>query len=800
MADTDRELALRITADAAQAKAELAELKTGTDSLTASTTGVATATTGAATAMGTETVAAAATTAAIREQGVETTRVETILELKARLTEERNARQISALNGLRDQTNFTNVAMSDLGNATVVGGAKMEVALLAARNAVAALEVEQGKLRAAGLIVPPQNVALLQSYDNQVKALSASTTVLGTTTAKTTAEKRLFTTATAQAGQAIAGGTVNMGMMTAGFLRFLGPVGLGIAALTLLPTLVRSLSDAFKTLAGFVGDNMSKAVGEMVEGFGKAQEKLEGLEPASRSYRDATDLLTASGLNASKTFEAMAGSGALVTDELVQMGEGFGQLTTPFDQARGAADRFYEQLNRIRTVDPAFARKLTEEFIRLSKSASDGTITADEFSDQLRALQGSLTPLVKVSEDVGTAIGERFGKKADEARAAFGALMATAQSLDGRLKELNAGGLTSSQAFDVLKTEILKTALESEKFAGIIPKLSPQMQAWIVNIKDLAKGHDAVSVAIDKVRATTQESVNTFNTIFAALDEGTQKLGTRAAALAALSPTIEKLIGNIEKQRDSEGNLSVSNQVMLDELAKLQKESGSLSTEAGKLSAMFDEQARKTAGVIEKLRELDKAYREDAAEIEKHRAKAITSAHEEEDAARQSAITQLQALADKKLSQAEYLVEYQRIQAEETAAHRKAQDEQAKINEESRADLAKTTKDFREKSQDVQQASATTSVAFAAQVRAANAAVEKINDIGTATIAASAAAVPAADTITAALDRIRAMAVQVDLATTSAFRTGGSSQLSSGPTSGGHTSVGESEGSSAGLP
>lgn len=42
------------------------------------------------------------------------------------------------------------------------------------------------------------------------------------------------------------------------------------------------------------------------------------------------------------------------------------------------------------------------------------------------------------------------------------------------------------------------------------------------------------------------------------------------------------------------------------------------------------------------------------------------------------------------------------------------------------------------------------------------------------------------------LEAIRAKAVEVDIATTNAFRTGGSSQLSStGITSGGHTSVGE---------
>jgi hypothetical protein len=76
---------------------------------------------------------------------------------------------------------------------------------------------------------------------------------MGAATATTAAQKRLFTTATAQAGQAIAGGTVNLGAMAAGFLRFAGPVGLAIAALGLLEPVLKLIKAQFDGLitAGF---------------------------------------------------------------------------------------------------------------------------------------------------------------------------------------------------------------------------------------------------------------------------------------------------------------------------------------------------------------------------------------------------------------------------------------------------------------------------------------------------------------------------------------------------------------------
>jgi len=479
----------------------------------------------------------------------------------------------------------------------------------------------------------------------------------------------------------------------------------------------------------------------------------------------------------------MAGSGANVTDELVQMGEGFGQLQTPFDQASDAADRFYAVLNQIRTLDPTLARELTEEFVRLSRAASEGAISADEFAAGLESLRKRAEPVAAEVEKVGKAITEKFGDKADEVRAQIGGLTATLASLNDRLIKMQQGGLTSGQAFDVLKSEIVKVVQEIDKLSPAlqaqIAKLFPQLQAWIDKNKELAKGFDPVSVAIDKARVTTQEFAVTSNVINVALDEGTKKLGSRAAALAVLASAIETAIAAIEKQRASDGSLSKENQRLLDELVKLQKESGGVATEAGKLSAAFDEQARKVAAVVATLHDLDKAYRDDAAEIEKHRATSVAAAHDAADAARKSAVDQLNALNEKnskaQISNEEYLAEYTRILDEERVARQAALDDELRVNEEARIDLEKVAEERKKQSQKIKDANAEelriAQEAYAAQVRAANEVVEKIKEIGAAPAAAAAAFVAGADTITAALDRIRAMGVQVDAALTSAFRT-----------------------------
>ncbi|MDQ5870841.1 MAG: hypothetical protein M3547_01360, partial [Acidobacteriota bacterium] len=128
---------------------------------------------------------------------------------------------------------------------------------------------------------------------------------------------------------------------------------------------------------------------------------------------------------------------------------------------------------------------------------------------------------------------------------------------------------------------------------------------------------------------------------------------------------------------------------------------------------------------------------------------------------------------------AEYMAERRKIEDEEIAARRAAEKEIAQINKDAAEDLGKVAKAFKDKSQVVREelakegSSLTDAVAqHAVYIAGLDGIIKKVNELGEAPGKAAAAFVAGADTIEAALERIRAMAVKVDMATTSAFRTG----------------------------
>jgi hypothetical protein len=350
MADTDRELALRITADAAQAKTELDGLKTSTDSLGAEQAELATGAGAAATAL--EEQGAAARGAATAEEiaaketidlsianaqaalsggtlataqkaiaqetrvvsiAVENARVATsqfvmaliqggpgaeaamkkaevavsLLAEKIEIAKaagaplpkeatdqlesfQRNVAQGSeALNvhaaaagkstaALRlqgvAQSGVTlalaeaRLAFLALASAGEVGSAGWTAAMGRVQLAVAGVNTQIAAAQKTGGIVTGAQVAGAELYTSRLASMAPALAGVGTATAATAAQKRLLTTATAQAGQALAGGTVNLGAMAAGFLRFAGPVGLAIAALGLFEPVLKMIKGYYDSL------------------------------------------------------------------------------------------------------------------------------------------------------------------------------------------------------------------------------------------------------------------------------------------------------------------------------------------------------------------------------------------------------------------------------------------------------------------------------------------------------------------------------------------------------------------------
>lgn len=671
----ERELLLRLRAENSELKAKLAESVAQLDALKAKTAEVS-----AASVAGSKAQADAHVAAFAKSQG--------------------------ATAGIVAQLEESRLAMAALTASTVTGGTEMVAALGRAAIAIAGLEAE---IAASGGLASPEQVAALAGYKAELAAIVPKLQQVAPAAASAATGTRVFGAATAQAGQAIAGKTVNLGALTSGFLRFLGPIGLATAAIALLPSLIRGVRDAFKTLSDIIDGSVSKALAEMRDGFEKAQGKLEGLDAASRNFRDAADLMAAGGLNAKgvidglgDSFKVGAETAANFGGAVVFAGDGFVSLGGGAATAKSAIDGLSNTINEVRLTAPEAARAAAESFLELSRSFAAGKITAGEFFERVRGLREGLLPLAKVSEEVGTAIKEKFGKKFEEAQAQFGAFSAAIPSIISDMEKLKAGGLSSGEAFEVLKSKILAAAKDSETFAGIIDKLPPQMQAWIAELKNLAKGHDIVSEAIKKVREEAE----------------------KAAA----------------KHREA------------------------------------------VLGMAEDFHELDRAYREDAVEIEKHRAKTVAAVQEEAAAARTSAEDQIKALNERnrnaQLSNAEYQAERRKIDDEEIAARRAAEKEIAQINADAAEDLKKVAGAFKEKSQKVRESLAeegtsltAASLLYAANERDLDALIKKVNAHAIAHANAAGVISGASSQLVTKLNEITTAANAADEATSRLFST-----------------------------
>lgn len=599
--------------------------------------------------------------------------------------------------------------------------------LVATEAAVRAATLEVAQARATDTALTEAQVLAYKQLGLQLAAGIAENKALGISTkgatltltelraqlAAASGQFDLFATSTAESRQAMmllrrefGAAGIAMGIAGGGLSSLLLPLGFVAAAAMGLSSVLGALQKRgldVKTLGELGAEAMDKfsialggtsgAVEKMVDAAAKAQDGLEGLDETTRSYADAASLLTASGVDAEKTFEAMSVAALTSNQAIEDMERGFSSTKEPIDAAREAADQFVKQLNLIRLVEPGIAQELTGRFVELAKS---GKLASEEGEELLKTLTG-----LAAGAEVTAKSFNAFGEKADEARAAFVALETNATSLEARFKELKEAGFTDAQAFTVLKGEIEKVATGSKRFADIIATLPPVLRGTFQHITDLAGRFGGLDTAIEKNRAKLQESVNSFNAINAAIEVGTQRYGSHALAISAVLPAVEKLIAEIEKRRDVEGQLQVSDQAMLDSLERLRGGTGLLATETQKLITEQAKQAEQVDGIVDSLKKLFNEYDKGAAAIEKHRKVTVDSAREESDEVRKSTTQQMQdlsaALNSFQVSQEDFNAEYARLQNEQVDARRKAEAEEFAINQKARADVIELQKVTQEK-------------------------------------------------------------------------------------------------------
>jgi hypothetical protein len=237
---TDRDLTIKVTTDGtAAAKAEVDGLSTSVEKLGEAQAATAPAATAASDA---EVQGATAATAATELQAAATTKLETILEMKARIAAEASQVELDADARVAEAHIAAAFAMQKLGEATAAGGKIMTAALLEARNAVASLEVAITSAQAVGAPVSPATIAALAAYDQQVAALSITTEKATSSTKVLGAEAALMRDNAAGAARAVA----SMGGSAA--TAALG-IGVAVVAMDLIPTIIDKIDSKSKELA-----------------------------------------------------------------------------------------------------------------------------------------------------------------------------------------------------------------------------------------------------------------------------------------------------------------------------------------------------------------------------------------------------------------------------------------------------------------------------------------------------------------------------------------------------------------------
>jgi hypothetical protein len=280
----ERDLSLRITADAAQAKAELDSLQKSEQGLVASTEAATVATTGSANAIKAQGDAAAesneqvsessdvlsdagsaATVAGLAQQklgsaitGTATATGGAVVAADAHVVAFR-AEQV-ATERITLAFQEARASITGLASATAAGGAEMTAAVGRAAIAVAGLEIE---MNAAGGGTAAQRLQLAGLNAELVRLVpalaadAAATGVLTAQTEKSAVAHKQQTLSIQAAGKAVAGHELSTAKLATGLLKMAAPVLGVVTVVALLPQVIKLVVDKTTEWSNKIGDLMA---------------------------------------------------------------------------------------------------------------------------------------------------------------------------------------------------------------------------------------------------------------------------------------------------------------------------------------------------------------------------------------------------------------------------------------------------------------------------------------------------------------------------------------------------------------
>lgn len=481
----ERDLVFHLLAENSQLKAKLAESTTQVEQFKAANAGVVPGATAAAAALTEQAAASGVAAAAATQQATQQNTV------------------VVALGEARD-------AMRRFTAESLVGGESQVAAARGAAKAIAQVHIAILETRAAGGIVTPAQVAAVEAYTARLQGTAAQLGGASAATAAATGHSRLFTVATSQAGQAIAGKTVNLGAMNSALLRTTGALGGMVAGAALLPSLLDTIDK--KT------QEWSNALVDLVTGIYDEDVAVRKLTDAVKAANASSDL-----------YRISQGSLAVGTRDVRDSIRALGfEIGEGFSASLSKANDFISAYNALLKAEGAGAAK---EFAELNKryigEAIDGfAALGKEVPAQLRAIADEFG-ILSSKEKEFAANRELSEKWAEEMSAANLLIGVIKTSVSAKEDEFAVTGRLAKQ----INEEIV--ALTNLKTTSAAQEV--QRKASLQTLTDLAIKHGILTGKLNELLAASLNA-----------GAGLKRIGDGAAeGAAAASEAVDGLIADM---------------------------------------------------------------------------------------------------------------------------------------------------------------------------------------------------------------------------------------------------------------
>jgi hypothetical protein len=467
-------------------------------------------------------------------------------------------------------------AMGEFAVAAATGGKTAETALLAARDATAALEIAIANAKSIGAPVSSTAVSVLANYDAAIAAAVAETEALGVAQAGAgnqsrllQAESRTASVVLGQYGRALGVLAGDHDNLAGSIARMILPIAAAIAGLMALnkvfsdleahgvdvrsaSTLISDAMDGLRTALGGV----SEAAKVNQDAFEKTRTGMRDVVTETQVFKTAMDLAAAAGINyAAGLAKAEAAQKNFSTDaketasELAGVATGFELVESKVDDVGHAWDRALISINTLRSTMPITAAAYTKA---LQDMVAQGV---DPSSNQFTSLTDAIAKTKAEMEAHTASMKAAYGPAWKEVEAALGKFSGTAQDVKDKIVKMKEAGLDYAAIVKALGPELSQLADAESKYGGELAKNDPQLQALILSLKHYWEGQDAVSKATEaaakSLEKEREQTVKTAEDSVKAIEKMREKIAQLGGELEKNGLEFEKNIQKIEAHRQA---------------------------------------------------------------------------------------------------------------------------------------------------------------------------------------------------------------------------------------------------------